>query len=669
MRTSSPFVTGLAAFCVSLGLAGAASAHGGADTLHATRYEIVERSHVVDVRVDRGLATLVVQRTVANRGPKSDQATFFLDIPDSAVATRLRTAGVDAQGRTIWFEGELMEAEAAAKKYEELTGIGGYYPKDPALLSWRHQGLLALQVFPVPGQSTKTVEYTLKMALEYRDGAYRVDLPALGTEDLRASVRLAAVHGEDLLSVNGVPAPSAPITADRPLSLELRPRNAPRVDGVLASVPVSEGKNLVRARLAVAPRLGEVPRGAHVVVLFDNSRSMSSPGAGLGAVRSYLGHMNGATVDFITFDREVKSPIGKGVAVSDALTRLATLTLEPKNGSRLDDALAKADAILGASPATSRRVVIVTDTQMRRALTPEKLGASAWKSGALVHLATVGDGAAMIHRDDDSPWATLPRRTGGLFWSAFSPPVPESATRVAFEEWARPKRIDKVVVKGLPSDYSAPDVLDEGQAIEHFTVAEESAPRVELAGEIWSSPFRTTYAANDEQAKVASALVFGSHLFGTLSESEQMVLAMRGGAVSPVTSYLAIEPGVRPSNEGLDWGTIGHGSGTGTGQGFGNGHGRLGSSRVRPTFDKHAWLKGQLEKAAKHCGVVATGSTRAISVKLETTTIEIVDIGDVATAPVRDAKIESCVGEEMWSVMLPAQFEAERDDFDVGVTL
>lgn len=669
MRSSSPFVTGLAAFCLSLGLVGVASAHGGADTLHATRYEIVERSHVVDVKVDRGLATLVVQRTVANRGPKSDQATFFLDIPESAVATRLRTAAVDAQGRTIWFEGELMEAEAAAKKYEELTGIGGYYPKDPALLSWRHQGLLALQVFPVPGQSTKTVEYTLKMPLDYRDGAYRVDIPALGTADLRASIRIAAVHGEDLLSVNGVPAPAAAITADRSLSLELRPRNAPRVDGALASVPVSEGKNLVRARLAVAPRLAEVPRGAHVVVLFDNSRSMQSPGAGLGAVRAYLGHMNGAIVDFMTFDREVKSPIGKGVAVSDALTRLATLTLEPKNGSRLDDALAKADAILQASPATARRVVIVTDTQMRRELTPEKFGASTWKSGALVHLATVGEGIAMTRRDDDSPWATLPRRTGGLFWSAHSPLAPESAARVAFEEWARPKRIDKLVVKGMPSDYYAPDALDEGQAIEHFTVAEESAPRIELAGEIWSSPFRSTYAANDEEAKVASALVFGSHLFGSLSESEQMVLAMRGGAVSPVTSYLAIEPGVRPSNEGLDWGTIGHGSGTGTGSGFGSGHGRLGSSRVRPTFDKQAWLRGQLEKAAKHCGVVPTGSTRTISAKLETTTIEIVDIGGIATAPVRDAKIESCVSEEMWSVVLPPQFESERDDFDVGVTL
>lgn len=670
MRAHS-IVTAFALLGLAVAVPATASAHGGADTLQATRYEMVERSHVVDLKVDRGLATLIVQRTIANRGPKSDQATFFLDVPDSAVATRLRTAGVNAQGQTIWFEGELMEAEAAALKYQELTGIGGFYPKDPALLSWRHRGLLALQVFPVPGQSTKTVEYTMKMPLEYKDGVYRVEIPALGTDELKASVRIATVHGEDVLTVNGVQPPAAPasILANRPLSLELTPRNVARVDGVVASVPVAEGKHLVRARLAAAPHLGEVPQGAHVVVLFDNSRSMAHRDAGLTAVRSYLGHMTGAVVDFLTFDREVKSPIGRNVPVAAALSRLSTLTLEPKNGSRLDDALAKADAILQTSPAVARRVVVVTDTMMRDAFGPDKVATTAWKSGAVMHLAVVGDGAAAIQRDDDSPWATLPRRTGGLFWTGTSPVAIDPSARLAFEEWARPKRIDKLVVKGLPEDYFAVPTLDEGQAIDHFTIAPEGAPLVQLTGEIWSKPFATSFGSSDEQAKLASALVFGTDLFGQLSEAEQMVLAMRGGAVSPVTSYLAIEPGVRPSNEGLDWGTLGHGAGTGTGQGFGNGHGRLGSMHVRPTFDKNAWLRGQLAAAAKHCGAVHTGTTDAIAVALETTTIEIVEIGKLETSPSRDAKIESCVREEMWNVTLPNDFKDDHESFDVGLAL
>jgi len=201
-----------------------------ADSVDATRYEIVERAHNVEMRVDRGFATLVVQRVVANTGPKSDQATFHLEIPFEAVATRLRTAGVDARGETVWFEGELMEAEAAAHKYQELTGIGGYYPKDPALLSWRSQGLLALQVFPVPPQSTKTVEYTLKMPLTYEHGTYRLELPALGTQELPARIHITAVHPEDGINVNGITAAAGGAAgggitarADRPLSIELRP--------------------------------------------------------------------------------------------------------------------------------------------------------------------------------------------------------------------------------------------------------------------------------------------------------------------------------------------------------------------------------------------------------------------------------------------------------------
>ena len=196
-----------------------ASTPARADSLVATRYEMVERAHVVEMKVDRGFATLVVRRTVANGGPKSDQATFHLDIPPASVATRLRTSGANAQGQTIWFEGELMEAEAAAKKYQELTGIGGYYPKDPALLSWRSQGNLALQVFPVLGQSTKTVEYTLKLPLEYEDGAYRVELPAMGTEASAPSIaetprgRSSIVTGFSARTVIVPPGPASGTTS------------------------------------------------------------------------------------------------------------------------------------------------------------------------------------------------------------------------------------------------------------------------------------------------------------------------------------------------------------------------------------------------------------------------------------------------------------------------
>jgi len=43
-----------------------------ADTLDARRFKLSERAHVIDMKVDRGFATMVVQRTVTNLGPISD---------------------------------------------------------------------------------------------------------------------------------------------------------------------------------------------------------------------------------------------------------------------------------------------------------------------------------------------------------------------------------------------------------------------------------------------------------------------------------------------------------------------------------------------------------------------------------------------------------------------
>src|SRR5205085_1665554 len=103
-----------------------------------------DRGHTIEVRIEPGHATLTITRVFENRSAKHDQAMLHMtDFPLGAVATGMRTLG------DKWFVAELLDAEVAAKKYRELTGIGGYYPKDPALLSWRSQGHLALQVFPI----------------------------------------------------------------------------------------------------------------------------------------------------------------------------------------------------------------------------------------------------------------------------------------------------------------------------------------------------------------------------------------------------------------------------------------------------------------------------------------------------------------------------------------
>jgi len=89
--------------------------------------KVFERRCRAEVTMDRGHATVVVRRTVENLGTRHDQVTFDIDVPASAVAVALRTLGM-SDGRPIWFRGDLLEAEEAARRYQELTGIGGHYP-------------------------------------------------------------------------------------------------------------------------------------------------------------------------------------------------------------------------------------------------------------------------------------------------------------------------------------------------------------------------------------------------------------------------------------------------------------------------------------------------------------------------------------------------------------
>jgi len=86
-----------------------------------------------------------------------------------------------------------------------------------------------------------------------------------------------------------------------------------------------------------------------------------------------------------------------------------------------------------------------------------------------------------------------------------------------------------------------------------------------------------------------------------------MPLALYGGAVSPVTSYLAIEPGVHPSTEGLDemegvgfggLGLIGHGAGGG------------GKSETS-AFDHADWLRRALARAERGEGMPGATVTRS----------------------------------------------------------
>ncbi|MBI4951485.1 MAG: hypothetical protein HY908_05595 [Myxococcales bacterium] len=670
MRRACERTTRAGVLCAAVlaGLGGGAGA-ARADDFAWTRSEaLVERGYRVRVVLEPGQATLTVRRTVYNGGERPDQATFYLDLPPEAVAVGLRTLG-SAEGRPQWFGGELLEAETAAARYQELTGIGGYYPKDPALLSWRSLGRLALQVFPCMAQQQKVVEYTLAMPTHYRDGAYHVELPPLGSGELRAELTVEAAPGAGRVEVGAerfqrLPGTPAVVTwpADGgALDLALVPAHPPRLGGALGSLAASEAHGLTRFRFEAAPRLSEAPRGAHVVVVLDASRSIPEheAAAALAAARGWLLHMPDARVEVLRFDREVRPTYGGFVPVARALADLAQAPVARRNGSAVDLALAAAAGRLAAVTGP-KRIVLFTDALTRAAVGPARLQATLG-AGALLHVVDVHEAAeASLARYDEHEYGELAAATGGVAWVAGAAAGAPDAALAPFEELARPVRLHALAIATERDDPTlfSPSELAEGQGVEHLSTAAHPQAWVAARGLLWTEPVRVRLEADPKESRRSAALVFGASAHTDFTEDEMMVLARAGGAVSPVTSYLAIEPGVRPSTEGLD-------------------HGRLASRRARPpqvrmggtlvsgrepAFDPETYLRYAVDSVWLGCGGFFGRTAR---VALETTLDEVVDVTEVSAI---DATAEElrCLRAGVWELALPDRFRDEHATFDVS---
>ena len=656
----------------SLALSLLTSTASGLDDVHGTRSEkVYERSHEVRASLHRGHAELRVRRRVENLGARHDQAMFWLSPPAGSAATGLKTLGT-AGGKPQWFAGELMEAEAAAAKYKELTGIGGYYPKDPALLSWRSQGLLLLQVFPVAPNDSKTVEYTFLVPTQYRDGAHRLALEGLGNANLGAELVLGAPGHGDKLLVGGKPSkPGARLTPrlDDVTELGLVPRTREPLGGELG-VAATGSRFVTHFSIEAAPKVSSVPRGARVVVVLDASRSQSDDelDAQKAAAAATLSHFDDAEVEVLTFDRRPHRRYGKLEPVERVRKDLLALPIERKNGSAVEEALLEAEKILASAPTGKpRRILVTTDALVRSSLKPERIRAALGSSGAVVHLGVLNADTPSLSRDDDHLWASALRSTGGLVWRAGASDDRDDKKKMrqVYEEWARPLRFDHVRLYSPDLELGAiterPEILDEGQGFEQLLFTKRDVAWVRVEGELWSKPVQRVIHADAAAGKRWAALVFGSSLLDQLSEPEMMKLALHGGAVSPVTSYLAIEPGVRPSTEGLDWGS-------GTGSGFGSGApqirmGATGATGRATPIDRDKWLRDNLGKSFVACG----GKPDTASVSLETTFAEVVDVTRVDLGGLKDPLLERCVREAVWDLMLPVQFDAEWTTWSVAL--
>ena len=156
--------------------------------------------------------------------------------------------------------------------------------------------------------------------------------------------------------------------------------------------------------------------------------------------------------------------------------------------------------------------------------------------------------------------------------------------------------------------------------------------------------------------EATAAFVFSEDEHDILSPEEMRVVAFRGRAVSPVTSYLATEPGVRPSTDGLE-NMIGGSFGR-RGIGMGGGGGGSGTIAVAPPT-LESLLARDIERCLK---AHAPAGAYQLTLAVETTRVEIVDVAARTSthAPLRD-----CMVEATWAFALPDASWPDRMDHTI----
>ncbi len=484
----------------------------------------------------------------------------------------------------------------------------------------------------------------------------RWSLDALGKGDrhVRASASDTPVFIPD--------APQAGDGGQATISVEAPPIDI--IAGRVGSVPASADEAFFRLEIDTAPQLAPLPEGLQVVFVLDASRSLPEDDldAQLALVRAFVRHVPDAEVELVLVRRHASRLFDRFVPAKDLDAALAgaTARLALGNGSALDAGIRLAGEALGRRRGP-KTIVLLTDALLRPSW-DNRLALAALKkvpAGTTTHLVLPAAGSRVTsdERDDAHALAPIARRGGGVALHVRDIHPSKELDAIALG-LVRPIRIDNLRIDGVafPDDVTLPARLEEGDGLREMAKMPKAPKRVTVRGDIWARPFAREIEATLAFSEATAAFVFSHDMHHGLDEDEMFRLAMIGKAVSPVTSYLAIEPGVRPSTIGLELTGIGSGGG-GFGAGFGRG--AIGTLRKPPPFDIAAALADDVDACVK---AHAPGSGWSAKLVLSLTYEEIVDVGAPAGA------FGACLADAAWKVMLPAvEFVRERDTREIAL--
>lgn len=436
--------------------------------------------------------------------------------------------------------------------------------------------------------------------------------------------------------------------------IEVEPPPIATLAARLGRVVASAERGFTRLEIDAAPRLRELPRRASVVFVLDVSRSLAAEeiDAQLRIARAYLSHVPDASAELVVFDRKARRVFDKFVAAKDVEVAIARAyeagALVGGNGSALEEGLELAATTLQGRHGPTR-IVALTDAQLRTRFRNELADpALARAPGATVtHLVIPEAGSeASIRRDDAHALAPIADGHRGVLF-AVSAPEGDKTLPKAVLGLVRPIAIDHFAIAGvdLSAAREVPETLREGAGYRAMIGAKDPARSVVLTGKIWATPFRRVVRHEPGFDSATAAFVFSEDEHDGLTNEEMLRVAFAGRAVSPVTSYLATEPGVRPSTEGLLGEEVGDSFGVGGLGMVGHGAGGGGSGSLPPPT-----LAELLAPAVKRC--TATHKPAAgwkVELDVETTGIEVVD---VQATSARNKAMTDCLVEATWELML-----------------
>lgn len=130
------------------------------------RLEVTQ--HLVDLRLDRGLASVTVDETFHNPHGRELEGTYYFPVPPGAQVEDFRAV---LGGKEL--AGEILPAEDARRIYEELVRR----VVDPAILEYYQRDLFRARVFPIPAHGDVQLSISYRHRVPSNGGLARLRYP------------------------------------------------------------------------------------------------------------------------------------------------------------------------------------------------------------------------------------------------------------------------------------------------------------------------------------------------------------------------------------------------------------------------------------------------------------------------------------------------------------